>query len=385
MGAFAFASSALCKQAAGTAHLTSQRLSCARPAQTTFELRRTVPVNSELRLTSYRHSTEQKFDSAFQLLVTDGKTPYSATFTAASTEECESWIADLKSCIMTVADSENSVNGYATHHELVAGTLPHEILHDSKDLLTQLQASGDLLSVAGEQDQFGASAFAVAAFVGASDVLNLMLKVDGAAAAFALPDSRGNTPLCIAAARNHATFISMAARAGLDVNSAGEHLPPWRMRYDGGGGGGQTFPLILFPKMLPGPFPPDANGTPPLQYAVAGSCDGAIEALVEASVQIDAVGTDGLSGLMRACKLGHGSAVRRWIELGADIEIVGADGNRPIHFAASATLPKSVLTPLVETGVRLSAMNAQKQTAGAPRYPPSTCRLVIASTGLPLL
>eukprot|EP01052_Picozoa_sp_SAG31_P047037 SAG31_NODE_9243_length_1309_cov_1.161157_1_plen_101_part_10 len=101
---------------------------------------------------------------------------------------------------MASAGNEHRFSLYATHHELVSGTLPHEILHNRTEILDQLAASGDLLSVASEQDQYGATAFAIAAFVGASEVLQKLLQVDGAPQVCAASvDGRGNTPLAIAA------------------------------------------------------------------------------------------------------------------------------------------------------------------------------------------
>ena len=145
---------------------------------------------------------------------------------------------------MAAADCEHPMCSYATHHELVAGTLPYEILHNNTQIMRKLTASGDLLAVAKERDHFGATALAVAAYVGTAEMLQLMLQAEGLNDAFTITDEEGHTPLSIAAARNHASVLRVAANAGVDVSAV------------------------------------DANDVPPLQYAVVGSCDQAIATLI---------------------------------------------------------------------------------------------------------
>ena len=297
--------------------------------QGTFEFRRALRFDCETRLRTYRHSTDAKLATAFDISVPDGNGRYTLNLASSSAEECDSWVTAVKGCIMSTIGDQEPLSCFATHYGLVAGTLPYDVLTDNLSLVQQLSKTGDLVDVASEPDHFGATAFTVAAYCGAASVLDAMLAAEGATAAASVPDSNGNTPLCIAAARGHAAVVAVMGAAGMDMSA------------------------------------PDFNDITPLQYAVVSSCDDAIDALTAGGANVDAVGKDGLSGLMRACLDGHGSAVRRWIELQADVELVSGDGRRPIHCATAATLPKSALAPLVEAGVQLNTIDADKRTAVA--------------------
>ena len=139
----------------------------------------------------------------------------------------------LKHQIMTLlgATEEGSeLCEYALHHKLLGGTLPHAILAGNRHFVRELIVSYDVgadqdgpdcvdfASLAGERDMNGATALAVAAFVGEADILHEMMSAEslrelGRPRGWDDADAEGMNLICIAARRGHAQVVSVLALA----------------------------------------------------------------------------------------------------------------------------------------------------------------------------
>jgi ankyrin repeat protein len=121
---------------------------------------------------------------------------------------------------------------------------------------------------------------------------------------------------------------------------------------------------------------PDPDGVTPLEHAVQHQQDEAAAAIVKAGGQVDLADSHGLTGLMRAASVARVADVRRWLELGASIELQSADeaGQTALHFAAgSRMLQRSCIEVLLGAGAAPNLRSREGKRPLQVRRPP--CRV----------
>ena len=236
--------------------------------QAMYDVRRVIPLQAA-RLRSHRHHPKAGSKAlGFDVMLPEpGGKRYTADFAASSDEERESWLATLKAQVMSQlqrAELRDSFEGepvcvYGQHHQLCGGTLAHAALAGDADTVRRLREhDGDEFGhLVGEQDEFGATPLAIAAFAGEVEVLDLMLTAEGVKPRLrslaAERDSDGLTLLCRAAARGHSDVIGVLAQAtdlveGLHVVDGGDaSTPVFDLDRTDARGSAQLFPARLPP------------------------------------------------------------------------------------------------------------------------------------------
>ena len=240
--------------------------------QAMYDVRRVIPLQAA-RLRSHRHHPKAGSKAlGFDVMAPEpGGKRYTADFAASSDEERESWLAALKAQVMAQlqrAELRDSFEGepvcvYGQHHQLCDGTLAHAALAGDADTVRRLREhDGDEFGhLVGEQDEFGATPLAIAAFAGEVEVLDLMLTAEGVKPRLrslgAERDSDGLTLLCRAAARGHSDVIGVLAQAtdlveGLHVVDGGDaSTPVFDLNRTDARGSAQLFPARLPPPARP--------------------------------------------------------------------------------------------------------------------------------------
>jgi hypothetical protein len=160
-----------------------------------------------VRLRTHRHHAKSSKHNHFSIValpnqLSGTQEQYSVELAAASPEERDEWLADIKRCVVQTLDSQgggSELCDYARHHELVEGTLSHAAVRgDVARVHELLEACGDgshtefAQLCCAERDEFGASALAVATFAGQAKALEVMLRAESMGALVRRPpDGRG--------------------------------------------------------------------------------------------------------------------------------------------------------------------------------------------------
>jgi ankyrin repeat protein len=114
---------------------------------------------------------------------------------------------------------------------------------------------------------------------------------------------------------------------------------------------------------------PDVSSTlvgfTPLIWAAGYNADaGAVEALIQAGVPLEAVDTDNTTALMHAARTGRAANVRALVNAGADAEVTNSQGKTALLLAAMAPQARvDTLQVLVEAGASLEATDWQGLSA----------------------
>lgn len=334
--------------------------------ETLYAVRRVVPLVGAL-LWTHRHHVKSKERLGFEVSLPEpGSTRYTADFTAATEEDRDSWIRDLKAQVMGQVERQEmcgeesrllhgrseSLCVYGHHHRLLGGTLAHAALVGDAEMVRRVrdEAPDDFGSLVAEQDEFGATVLHIAAFSGDDEVLREILQADSVKPLLRRlaneRDRDGLTLACHVARQGHCAVISTIAGAsevmeGLHaVQTTASETP--------------VFDLDQ----------PDASGATPLEHAVQNQQAEAGFTLLEHGANVDLKDGSGLTGLMRACKAGRISDVRHWLELGASVDEVCDAGHMALHYAAcGAALQQRCVTALLTAGAKPNLKGGGGQTA----------------------
>jgi ankyrin repeat protein len=107
----------------------------------------------------------------------------------------------------------------------------------------------------------------------------------------------------------------------------------------------------------------DDTGDTALTHASSHGFDRCVKKLIDAGASLDIPNMDGETALMRASSKGHGDCVRRLIKAGASIEICDNGGNTALLLASTQDGNGDCVKQLIEAGASLNQRNEKGYTA----------------------
>ena len=109
----------------------------------------------------------------------------------------------------------------------------------------------------------------------------------------------------------------------------------------------------------------DANGDTCLHYAVRNYyCTAEVlQAIIGHGVDVNATNKNNVTALMAACEIGNKNAIDALLNAGADPNIIDANGDTSLHYAARKYCTAEVLQTIISHGVDVNATNKNNVTA----------------------
>ena len=247
------------------------------------------------------------------------KTPgYDTVLYAATREEREEWVLELKKMLTDLRESP-AATAYGTLHQLIEGTLHHAALIGDVALAQRCIAPPREAGLLDQVDDHGATALHVACFSGKEGVAAALVQ---AGADASILDAAGRSAVHVAALGGHVDVISDAFADGVELDVA------------------------------------DDADTTPLQHALGSNNMGVASMLVAMGAEPNRRNKGGWTGVHIAAQAGEADKVRQWVAVGADcntpVSCAGSkhDGFTALLLAARAPADaaEATITVLLENG-----------------------------------
>lgn len=99
----------------------------------------------------------------------------------------------------------------------------------------------------------------------------------------------------------------------------------------------------------------------PLLYAILEGYTEAVETLIKAGANVNAIGSKGMTPLYLATSMKNIGLMQKLIDAGSDVNAIALDGNTPLYYAIAEGDVK-VMRVLIEAGVDVNAVDCSGLT-----------------------